>query len=35
MEKLFPEIKIVLIEGKQYGELRIKYRKLITTWEGK
>jgi len=35
MSKLFPEIKIILIEGKQYGELKVKYRKLIPTWEGK
>jgi hypothetical protein len=35
MPKLFPEIKIILIEGKQYGEFKVKYRKLIPTWEGK
>ena len=33
MQKLFPEIKIILVEGKQYDVFRVKYKKLIA-WEG-
>jgi len=33
MPKLFPEIKIILVEGKQYDVFRVKYKKLIA-WEG-
>ena len=36
MSELFPEIKITLIEGPEYNELRANYKSILKeTWEGK
>jgi hypothetical protein len=35
MQLKFPWIKIELIEGKDYNELRKKYKSLLENWEGK
>lgn len=34
MDELYPEVKLILIEGAQYGELGVRYKNKVS-WEGK